>query len=97
MLTDLQQDSKAPASSFADHDLERLSRVLIDRSIDGGRDHVEISFEDGWATVTGEVASTRRKCDVERHVRSLAGVRGLTSRIEITTPVRVAAWPLYGD
>ena len=97
MLSDLQQGSKAPSSDFSDYDLERLSRVLIDRSIDGQRDHVEVSFEDGWATVTGEVASTRRKCDVERHVRSLAGVKGLTSHIAITTSPSIAAWPFYGD
>jgi hypothetical protein len=97
MLSDLQQGSKTPASGFTDFDLERLSRVLIERSIDKRRDHVEVSFEDGWATVTGEVASTRRKCDVERHVRSLAGVKGITSHIEITTPARIAAWPIYGD
>lgn len=90
-----------PASppGFSDRELERLSRVLIDRSIDRRRDHVDIAVEDGWATLSGEVTSARRKCDVERHVRSLAGVKGLTSRVAITGtgPIAERGWPLSGD
>lgn len=98
MFTETPQGSETPKAGFSDFDLERLSRVLIDRSIDKRRDHVEISVEDGWATVTGEVASARRKCDVERHVRSLAGVKGLTSKIEITGgPIAEMGWPLSGE
>jgi hypothetical protein len=99
MITDQQQGSQPAASGFADYDLERLSRVLIDRSIDCGRDRVDIAVEDGWATVSGEVASARCKCDVERHIRSLAGVKGLTSHIEIrgTGPIVAPGWPLWGE
>ena len=99
MITDLHQGSEPAPPSFSDHDLERLSRVLIERSIDYGRDRVDIAVEAGWATVTGEVASARCKCDVERHIRSLAGVRGLTSHIEIrgTGPIVAPGWPLWGD
>ena len=46
MITDLQQGS-GPASGFTDFELERLSRVLIERSIDYGRDHVDVAVEDG--------------------------------------------------
>jgi osmotically-inducible protein OsmY len=99
MISDLQQGSRTPAAGFSDYDLERLSRVLIDQSIDKRRDHVDVSFEDGWATVSGEVATTRRKCDVERHVRSLAGVKGITSHIEITAAnsAEGVTWPIYGE
>jgi osmotically-inducible protein OsmY len=99
MINDLQQGSDPPAAGFADIDLERLARVLIDRSIDESRDRVDIAIDDGWATVTGEVASARCKCDVERHIRSLAGVKGLTSRIEIrgTGPIVAPGWPLWGE
>jgi hypothetical protein len=89
MITDQQQGSQPAAPGFSDHELERLSRVLIDRSIDRGCDRVDIAVEDGWATVTG----------VERHIRSLAGVKGLTSRIEIrgTGPIVAPGWPLWGE
>lgn len=101
MITDQQhqQGAEPAAAGFSDYDLERLSRVLVDRSIDYGRDRVDIAVEDGWATVTGEVASARCKCDVERHIRSLAGIKGLTSHIEIrgTGPIVAPGWPLWGE
>lgn len=99
MITDQQQGSEPGITGFSDYDLERLSRVLIDRSIDYGRDRVDIAVEDGWATVTGEVASARCKCDVERHIRSLAGIKGLTSRIDIRGdgPIVAPGWPLWGE
>jgi osmotically-inducible protein OsmY len=99
MITDQQQGSEPAAAGFADHDLERLSRVLIDRSIDYGRDRVDVAVEHGWATVTGEVASARCKCDVERHVRSLAGIKGLTSHLQIRGegPIVAPGWPLWGE
>jgi osmotically-inducible protein OsmY len=99
MITDLQQGSEPGVPGFSDYELERLSRVLIERSIDYGRDQVEIVIESGWATVTGEVASARCKCDVERNVRSLAGVKGLTSQLVIrgTGPIVALGWPLWGE
>lgn len=98
-MTQLHHDSGGTGSGFSDFDLERLSRVLIDRSIDKRRDHVDIAVEDGWATVSGEVCSARCKADVERHVRSLAGIRGLTSTISITAsgPIADMGWPLSGE
>jgi BON domain len=98
-VTDLHHGSGSPGDGFSDFDLERLARVLIDRSIDKRRDHVELAVEDGWVTVTGEVCSARRKADVERHVRSLAGVKGITSKIRNTGagPIAELGWPLSGE
>lgn len=104
-MSHLQQESGRPRPAANDLELERLARVLIERSIVKDREHVEVSVEEGWATLTGEVASARCKCDVERHVRSLAGVRGLTSQVDITAtgPITGAGsaagfgWPLSGE
>lgn len=96
-MTDLQHGSEGTNVGFSDFDLERLARVLIERSIDKRRDQVEIAFEDGWATVTGKVCSARSKADVERHVRSLAGVKGLTTKIEVLSTGPDLGWPIRGE
>lgn len=77
---------------LTDPDLERLSRFVIDHTLADERDRVEVKIVDGWATMTGKVFTLRSKCDVERHVRSLAGVNGVTNRIEI---VRVEPPTIY--
>jgi osmotically-inducible protein OsmY len=104
-LSHLQQETGGARPASNDAELERLARVLIERTIVKDRDHVEVAVDDGWATLSGEVSSARCKCDVERHVRSLAGVKGLTSHIEITAtgPITGAGsvagfgWPLSGE
>ncbi len=80
MIADIDPASESP---HADSALERLARCLIAQTIDSRRDHVDVAVVDGLATVTGEVATTTRRCDVERHIRSLAGVQGVTNRIVV--------------
>jgi osmotically-inducible protein OsmY len=68
---------------FADADVERRVRALIRWTLDPSRDSVEVRVEDGWAVLTGEVSQMRRRNDIGRHVRCLAGVRGLDNRIAV--------------
>jgi hypothetical protein len=68
---------------FTDADVERRVRALIRWTLDPERDQVDVKVEDGWAVLTGEVSLMRRRNDIGRHVRCLAGVRGLENRIAI--------------
>lgn len=68
---------------FVDADVERRVRALIRWTLDPERDQVEVKVEDGWAVLTGEVSLMRRRNDIGRHVRCLAGVKGLENRIAV--------------
>jgi hypothetical protein len=98
MLSQVQHGSKSPDDVFPDPELERVCRCLIETTIDARREHVEVLLDHGWATLTGEVATARCRCDVERHLRSLAGVKGLTNHIDIVAPSPIGAsvWPRSG-
>jgi len=48
------------------------------------------TVSNGWVTLEGDVSLFREREDVERVIRRLAGVRGLTNRIEVK-PVKIKA------
>jgi hypothetical protein len=91
MFSHLQRNPELTNPVFADSDLEGVARRLIEGTIDARRDHVDVTVEGGWATVRGAVATAGCRCDVERHVRSLAGVNGLTNQIALLSAEDVAA------
>jgi len=54
------------------------------------QERIKSTVSNGWVTLEGVVALFREREDVERIVRRLAGVRGLTNRIEVK-PVKINA------
>lgn len=68
---------------FSDGDVERRVRALIRWTLDPARDRVDVRIEDGWAVLTGEVSLMRRRNDIGRHVRCMAGVKGLDNLIAV--------------
>lgn len=46
------------------------------------RDRIEISVDDGWLTLGGELDWDWQRHEAEDALRGLAGLRGMTSRIE---------------
>lgn len=47
---------------------------------------IRSTVSDGWVTLEGSVESWSQKEDAESAVRNLAGVRGVSSKIEVTPP-----------
>ena len=68
-----------------DATLERVLRDLIDCLARMPAELPRVTVVDGWVTLDG-VASAFQKQLVERVVREVAGVRGITNRITIETP-----------
>ncbi len=67
--------------AHADADIARLVRGELGghRQLPGERIHATVSA--GWVRLTGTVDSERQRRDVERVVRAIEGVRGVTNDI----------------
>lgn len=46
-------------------------------------EEIQVTVEDGWITVDGNVEQQFQRSEVERVVRHLAGVRGVTNSVEV--------------
>ena len=54
-------------------------------------DHLSVKVENGWVTISGEVARSYQKGCAEADVRRVSGVRGVTNGIEVEATVSKAA------
>lgn len=68
-----------------DEDIARatLSALAWDAAIPA--DLLEVSMSDGWVTLKGEVERYLQRDAAERVIRRLAGVRGITNQIGVTS------------
>lgn len=53
-------------------------------------EQLQVTVEDGWVTVEGTVEEQFQRVEVERVVRHLAGVRGVTNSVTVAPRERVA-------
>jgi osmotically-inducible protein OsmY len=65
-----------------------IERVAWDVSMP--RDHVQVSVDHGWVTLTGEVEWQFQKAAAERNIQSLFGVVGVANQITIKPTVNTA-------
>jgi osmotically-inducible protein OsmY len=76
--------------SRSDTEIAHALRSALEWDVWIPQDQIKSTVTDGWVTLEGEVELLRERYDAERAIRRLAGVRGVTNRIEVK-PGRVAA------
>ena len=54
-------------------------------------DYLTVKVENGWVTISGEVAHPYQKSCAEADVRRVSGVRGVTNGIDVEATARPAA------
>ena len=54
-------------------------------------DYLSVKVENGWVTISGEVAHSYQKSCAEADVRRVSGVRGVTNGIDVEATVSQAA------
>jgi osmotically-inducible protein OsmY len=73
--------------SKADRDITAAIRqqVVGDDSLSTNAHNVKIITDNGMVTLRGPVDSTREKAAVESKAKSVPGVKGVTSQLEVTS------------
>jgi osmotically-inducible protein OsmY len=76
-----------PVGSYArtDTDIARAVRSSLEWDVFIPDDRIRSTVSQGWVTLEGDVDYYSHRNDAERAVRNLAGVRGVTNRIEVKT------------
>lgn len=69
-----------------DTDIAQAVRSTLEWDVFVPEQRIRSTVSDGWVTLEGDVDYWTHKADAERAVRDLAGVRGVTNKIEITSP-----------
>jgi len=69
-----------------DTDIAHAVRYALDWNVFVPDARIQSTVSDGWVTLEGDVDYWKQRDDAERAVRDLAGVRGITNRIEIKPP-----------
>jgi BON domain len=83
----------AEAGDLLPGDSDLLTRVLnaLYWNVAVPSDGLRVTLEEGWVTISGEVAYSYQKSSAEADVRRVSGVRGVTNAIEIKPTARQAA------
>ncbi len=70
-------------------DGEVLGRILNARYWDLAvpSDYLSVKVENGWVTISGQVAHSYQKSCAEADVRRVSGVRGVTNGIDVEATV----------
>jgi osmotically-inducible protein OsmY len=69
-----------------DVDIARAVRQALEWDVWVPDDLIQSTVSNGWVTLDGKVVLLRERDDVERAIRRLAGVRGVTNNIVVTGP-----------
>jgi osmotically-inducible protein OsmY len=69
--------------SRTDAEIARAVRNSLEWDVWVDEPGIQSTVANGWVTLEGEVKLLREREDVERVIRRLAGVRGLTNEIEV--------------
>jgi osmotically-inducible protein OsmY len=77
-----------------DGTLRRVLQDMLDGLARMPAERPRVSVVDGWVTLEGTVQHAFQKLLVEKTVREVAGVRGLTNRVEIEKERRALRPPL---
>lgn len=79
------------ASGRSDTDIARAVREALEWDVFVPETQVRSTVSAGWVTLEGDVDNFSQRQDAERAIRNLAGVRGVTNKIEIAVPTASAA------
>ena len=74
----------------SDTEIAQAVRSALEWDVWIPEERIMSTVSNGWVTVEGDVALLRERGDVERAIRRLSGVRGVTNNIEVK-PSAVAA------
>lgn len=77
-----------------DGTLRRVLQDMVDGLARMPAERPRVSVADGWVTLEGIVAHAFQKLLVENTIREVAGVRGITNRVEIERERRTLRPPL---
>lgn len=78
---------KVPGSpGRTDTDIARAVRQALEWDVFVPEARIRSTVSDGWVTLEGDVDYWSQREDAERAIRNLAGVRGVSSKIEIKPP-----------
>lgn len=75
----------------SDTEIAQAVRNALEWDVWIPEERIKSTVSTGWVTVEGDVDRLRERGDVERAIRRLAGVRGVTNRIDVKPPAVVAA------
>jgi osmotically-inducible protein OsmY len=88
-VLDVANDIKVkPVDSYArtDTDIARAVRSTLEWNVFIPDERIRSTVTQGWVTLEGDVEYWTQSADAERAVRNLAGVLGVTNRIEVKAP-----------
>lgn len=76
-----------PVGSYVrtDTDIARAVRSALEWDVFIPDDRIRSTVSQGWVTLEGDVDYYSHRADAEHAVRNLAGVRGVTNKIEVTS------------
>ena len=69
-----------------DTDIAHAVRHALEWNVFVPEEHIRSTVADGWVTLEGNVDYWSQREDADEAVRRLAGVRGVTNKIEVTPP-----------
>jgi osmotically-inducible protein OsmY len=75
----------------SDAEIAQAVRNALEWDVWIPEERIKSTVSNGWVTVEGDVALLRERTDVERAIRRLASVRGVTNKIEVKPPTVAAA------
>jgi osmotically-inducible protein OsmY len=75
----------------SDSDIAGAARSAMDWNVLIPRDQVQVTVEDGWVTLTGDVGRYFERKAAEDTVRPLMGVRGVSNNIVVKPPAATAS------
>lgn len=85
---------RVPGSmSRSDTEIAQALRSALEWDVWVPEHRIKSTVSNGWVTLEGDVALLRERNDAERAIRRLAGVRGVTNKIEVR-PVKLEAGDL---
>ncbi|HSB09345.1 MAG TPA: BON domain-containing protein, partial [Blastocatellia bacterium] len=70
----------------SDTEIAKAVRSALEWDVWVPEERIKSTVSDGWVTLEGEVEILRERADAERTIRRLAGVCGVTNKIEVRPP-----------
>jgi osmotically-inducible protein OsmY len=77
----------APEHRRTDSDIARAALAALRWHAWVPHERLHVQVEDGWVTLTGQVDWHYQLASAEQYIRPLLGVRGITNRIAVKSPV----------
>jgi osmotically-inducible protein OsmY len=77
----------APEHRRTDSDIARAALAALQWHAWVPHERLHVQVEDGWVTLTGQVGWHYQLASAEQCIRPLLGVRGITNRITVKSPV----------